>query len=90
MGDHNMPDPAGLIEKIREAHTTDTIDKPGCGKRATIFKINDQVKSIALGDDRRWRGIVVEVGVGQVKLRRSSDKKGKDKFWVTTNNLVIV
>jgi hypothetical protein len=55
-----------------------------------IFKVNDKVKSIAPGDDKRWRGIVVEVGVGQVKIRRASDKKGKDIFWVWTTNLVVV
>jgi hypothetical protein len=54
------------------------------------FKINDKVKSIAPGDDKRWRGIVVQVGVGQVKIRRASDKKGKDVFWVLTNHLVVV
>lgn len=54
-----------------------------------VFKINDKVKSIAPSDNKRWRGIVVEVGMGQVKIRRISDKKGKDIFWILTNNLVI-
>jgi hypothetical protein len=54
------------------------------------FKVNDRVKSTAPGDDKRWRGIVVEAGVGRVKVCQSGDKKGKDIFWVTTNNLVIV
>lgn len=55
-----------------------------------IFKVNDKIRSIAVGDDKRWRGIVVEAGVGQVKVRRISDKKGKDTYWIRTNNLEIV
>jgi len=56
----------------------------------TSFKINDKVKFVAPGEDKRWRGIVVQVGVGQVKIRKISDRKGKDIFWVYTDNLVVV
>ena len=58
--------------------------------KCLAFNVGDKVKSIAIGDDKRWRGIVIDVGVGQVKIRRSSDKKGKDIFWITTSNLVII
>jgi hypothetical protein len=54
------------------------------------FKVGDKVKSIAPGDDKRWKAVVVEVGATQVKLRRTSDKKGKDVFWVTMTNLIVV
>ena len=55
-----------------------------------IFKVNDKVKSVASCDDKRWRAIVVEVGVRQVKVRRVSDKKGKDTFWIYTDRLEVV
>jgi hypothetical protein len=54
------------------------------------FKVNDKVKSIDPYENKRWRGIVVQVGVGQVKVRSVSDKKGKDVYWLCTDYLVVV
>lgn len=53
------------------------------------FKIGDKVKSTSPVDDKRWVGVVDEVGVGQVKLHRVSDKNKKNSFWVRTDTLVI-
>ena len=39
---------------------------------------------------KTYRGHMIQVGNGQVKLRRSSDKKGKDQFWVHTTYLKVV
>lgn len=54
----------------------------------TKFEIGDKVKSISVSDDKRWRGVIVEVlGPTRVKLRSISDKKGKYIYCVVSDIL---
>lgn len=55
----------------------------------THFKIGDKVKIDApmSTDDKRWRGVVVEVKKMQIKVQ---DRKCKDAFWVWKDGLIIV
>ena len=55
-----------------------------------IFKVNDKLKCIAPCANKKWRYVIVEVGKGQIKVRRTNDKNGKDVYWVLTDYMVIV